>query len=132
MRIGDLVERQHQGIVAAAGQQILELRLLERRDQGRDALVDGAGRQALREILARQDFGLGRVPANSAAWRSATSARRQQPLEPAVGIGERRQHGMAAIKPDRLVTAAGRARRAVGAGAHGGACMAGGDGGKSC
>src|SRR5258708_26070381 len=51
-------------------------------------------------------------------------ARRQQRLEPAVGVGERRQHGMAAIKPYRLVTATGRARGAVGAGAHGGACMA--------
>ena len=39
---------------------ILDLRLLERRDEGGDPLMDGARRQALGEILARQDFGLGR------------------------------------------------------------------------
>ena len=83
--------------------------------------MDGAGRQTLGEILARQDLGLGRQAGGGELGGVAFGhvTRRQQSLELALGIGKGGQHGMAAIKPHRLVTAAWRPVGAVGTGAHG-------------
>ena len=75
------------------------------------AQMDGAGRQALRHVLARHD--LDRFAGERRSMPLGHVLGGEQALDPALGIGQRRQHGVAPVEPHHLVAAAGGPGRAV-------------------
>jgi len=114
--IGDLVEGEHQGIVAAAGENILELRLLQRSHKDCKPLMHGAGGQAVAEIVTGKQLDLVSQLGSVALGRLLGG---HDALDPALGIGKGGEHGMAAENPRRLVSATGLPSRAGWSVAHG-------------
>ena len=86
--------------------------LLQGSGEGGHALMDSASGQALGELLPRND--LHGLPSEFSGVALGGLRGRQKTLDPALGVGECRQHRMTAVKPDRLVAAGrfGRTRRA--------------------
>ena len=121
VRVGDLVEHQDEGVVAAARQDVLERRVFEGRDEDRNSLVDRARRQAPGQVVARDHGGLlaGTRGSDSGGMAFGRLLGDQQALDPAVGIGQGGEHRVMAVKPDRLVTAAGGLVGTGRTGAHG-------------
>ena len=94
MRIGDLVE--HRDARGAFGDQVFEGEGLERLGLDGDALVHGAGGQALVKFLAGDDL-RGERQLRQALRRVLRGDELQ---ELPVGVGEGGQHGMRAPQPD--------------------------------
>ena len=122
VRIADLVERQDQGVFAAAGQDVFDGGVFQRRHQGRDTLVDGAVGQALVQVLARRDGHGGLAHLGGMGVGHLLCG--EHALDAAVGIGEGREHGMTAKNPYGLAAGAGLAMGTIRARAHGQPCMA--------
>ena len=95
MRVGHLV--QHGDAGGALGDQVFEGRGLERLGLDGDALMHGAGGQALVQLLAGDDLGL--QPAQGQALGGVLGGEELQELP--VGVRQGRLNGMRAPEPDR-------------------------------